>query len=173
MGFQSPIFSDVSIVGEIRLASLFSTVAGASPHLFEVELSTAVFVAWECLPFSKRPAFRALVRCFWRDRVSVFCAAFAELAMFSNVSKHLLNIAYLWIAYEAKRMRAFWPAACPGCLGNCAKCRSRRRKKARKCPKIKSWWWHSLQGCPAPQPSRRAPRTPGTSFNAVQSCSST
>jgi hypothetical protein len=92
LGFQSPIFSDVSIVGEIRLTSLFSTVAGASPHLFEVELSTAVFVAWECLPFSKRPAFRALLRCFWRDRVSVFCAAFAELAMFSNVSKHLLNI---------------------------------------------------------------------------------
>lgn len=46
-------------------------------------------------------------------------------------------------------MRAFWSAAYPWCLGNCAKCRSRRRKKARKCPKIKSWWWHSLQGCPS------------------------
>jgi len=135
-------------------------------------LSTGVFVTWECLPFSKRPAFRALLRCFWRDRVSVFCAAFADLAMFSNVSKHLLNICLFMDRLRGQEGEGILASRLLGCLGNCAKCRSRRRKKARKCPKIKSWWWHSLQGCPAPQPSRRAPRTPGNnvSTSSDRSC---
>lgn len=64
----------------------------------------------------------------------MFCAAFADLAMFSNVSKHLLNICLFMDRLRGQEGEGILASRLPaGCLGNCAKCRSRRRKKARKC----------------------------------------
>jgi hypothetical protein len=164
LGFQSPIFSDVSIVGEIRLASLFSTVAGASPHLFEVELSTAVFVAWECLPFSKRPAFRALLRCFWRDRVSVFCAAFAELAMFSNVSKHLLNICLFMDRLRGQEGEGILASRLPWVPGQLRKVPKPTTQKGAKMPKNQILVVAQLARLPC------APTEPLGSPNARKQC---